>query len=834
MPFTGQLGTANSKFGNITLGVASGLGDEPFGFDAHVLTSSLVRVPFTRKVAETSALDVTKYVLTVIGTGIVPAILSARFFDETRRAVVLTLEKALTYSVSYTLQVDGVASDEGEVLFGLARNFVANVQDPPKVLGAFQSRNKMVDVVFDRSVGPTSVASTFEIRDASLPGPGASMTQVPWAAEDIPEDTLRLELPGGTPTADGFEIDFFDVVDSSLNVETGTVPLTLALGSAPPYALADLDQAQIVDAAIVGGDFEFRRFAIVRVFFNQPVNVSSNFPEGDVSAWESGPHPVVDTLNEVTAADAFNLATLLTLLADFKAKFNSHIQGLRFHLKEDVNNLISTADPTDETEAVDFINEAQPKLRSHFLNTDAVIHAYMDTSLDFTPLTATVGNLGLSNAIANQTLKGKFNSHQEEERSLFFLTRSPGFFNKVRRRYDTATGFPVRSAYAWWGDFHLFMASPVSTCRLEINAPASEGGSSMSSGDFTGNVVARSLSRSALVQSSLVDPERAVELQTTGELDVPSQSSVRVFRPGGEEAVTGRLVAAASLWSLMTNLNMLIVAFNEHRTVTGSSAGHQIQDNDNLISAGSGAQTATVENASAAANNFKTSLNRHVTNDGEAYHIHADPRVVVAPDADDIESLTLLVRDIRDKFLDHNQNGPHQRPGHIAYNASLYDVLRIEVEGMVDRETYSVEGSVRHSFLFLPAPGELGTEYPFQTGTTTRFVGERKFSDLDLDEEFTAVATRPSLASALSKSGLFLRDDGVRLESDSAEIYFSKPMRQVPLDATNLALAGGSTLQKEASWVDETRASVRVVNMTAIPHTLTAVGLTDSSGNPVY
>ena len=833
MPFTGQLGTTNSKFGNIVLGVASGLGNEPFGFDSHVLTSSAVRVPYTRKVVESSALDIGNYVLTAItGTAVVPAILSARFFDETRRAVVLELERALTYSADYSLQVDNVASDEGEVMFGLVRNFAANVQDPPKVLGAFLSDHERVDLVFDRSVGPTSVASTFEIRDASLPGPGVSMVQVPWAAEGIPEDTIRLELPGGTPTADAFEIDFFDVVDSSLNEESGTVPLTLALGSSPPYSLADLGQAQIVDAAVVGGDFEYFRFGIVRVWFSEPVALSQGSPEPQVSAWESGPHPVVDTLNEVTAPNAFSLPTLMTLLADFKAKFNSHIQDTRFHLKADAPNVILTADPVDEATAVDFINEAQAKLKSHFINTAAVVHTYADTSLDFSPINAVIGNLSLSYSLANNRLKAYFNSHVEEERSLFFVVVASGIFNKVRVRYTASSGYPVRSAYTWFADLHLRMASPVSTVRIEANILSVEGSTSVSSGDFTGNVVARSLAGSASVQSHLVVPERAVEIRTSGEMEVATQSSIRVFRSDGSEVVTGSLTVAASLQSLMTNINMLILAFNLHRFA--ASAGHQLTDSDNIISAGAAAQVATVENASVAANNLKANLNWHLTNNEDAYHIHVDPRRVTAPDADDLESLTRLVRDVRDTYLDHNQNGPHSRPGYVIYNASLYDVVRVEAGAMVDGETYSVEGSVRHSYLFLPAPGELGISYSFQTTGTIRYVGERRFSELELDEEFTAVATRPSLASTLSKSGLFLRDDGVRLESDSAEVYFSKPMRRVPLDSSNLVLAGGSTLQKETDWVDEFRASVRVVNMTAVSHTMTAVGLTDEAGNPVY
>jgi len=209
-------------------------------------------------------------------------------------------------------------------------------------------------------------------------------------------------------------------------------------------------------------------------------------------------------------------------------------------------------------------------------------------------------------------------------------------------------------------------------------------------------------------------------------------------------------------------------------------------------------------------------------------------------DASDFDTAYILIDDIIRTFLRHNRgarhNGlaPHWLPGFRVFNVPYGTVLRTDVPSMLDGASHEVVGSVRGTYFINHAEGELGVLLPSTDPDNRVWLGERKFHDLSLSVSFIGVSTRPSLASAVSKSGLMLRDDGVRFESDMVEVYFSKPMRRIELDLSNLTLSGGSTLQKESGWMDERTAAIQVVNMTAIPHSLTASGLTDEAGNPVY
>ena len=844
MPFTGQLGTPNSQFGNIVFGVVTGLGLEPFDVEVHVLTSSHIRVLFTRKVTEDTALVSTNYLLTSLalpGTAVVPAIEAVEFFDETRRSVTLILDKPLTYSTDYSLQVDAVRNDEGEVMAGIVRNFTANVQDPPRALGAWQSKRGAVDVLFDRSVGPTSGSATFEIRDASLPGPGVAMAQLPWAAEDIPETTLRLTLPGGTPVASAFEIDFVDVTDESLNEASDTVPLTLALRSSPPYSLADLEQLQITDASVMGVSDDFLGYGIVRVYFNGPVLDATT--ELNWAAFQSGPHPEDPSAGVVTAPDATTLPSLLALLSDYKAKFNAHLVEAQIHLQDDADNTITLADPTDQTEATLFIADVQSK---HLAHLDALrMHLYPDVVNTFNEINVYPGmpNEGvLTRAIANQSLKAKFNAHLQDEYPITqFVWPWGGALYKIEdwSVYGTNRHHETRSPYTLFADLHLVLRTHVASVRLEATLTSEDGFSTTTPADFTGSIVARPGNAVPIHMSTLVETDRAVEVTFDHDLILPGPDSVDVLDEDGRSAGSGPVRVTSNIPDLQRALKHVMNAYRWH--LGGSGAGHQKTDNQNTLStAGTEAPNLpTLQALMESANEFRDLLTSHMGNSGGEWHEHPDPNVIRTNYASDFETVFTLIDNVIRTYLRHNggasHNGqaPHTTPGFRIFNAPYLTVLRAEALSMLDGSPHEAVGDVRGTYYENHVEGELGVLIPpFMSSPIP--VGERKFHNVSLSVPFTGVATRPSLASVVSKSGLASTDEGVRLGSDMVKAFFSKPMRQVILDTSNLALSGGSTLQKESSWIDDRVASIQVVNMTAIPHTLTAAGLTDEAGNPVY
>lgn len=829
MAFTGKLGTKSSYLGNIVLGIADGLGVGPLGFDVHVLSAYEIRVRFTVRVTD-SALDLGNYSLTSLappGTAVTPSIDDIRFQDEKQRAVILTVSPNMTTGTDYSLELTDVADETGDCLVNVARNFTANVPAPPKALGAFQSKRGFVDIVFDKPVGPYSSGATFGIRDATVPGPGVPMAQTAWAAEDVPEDTLRVSIPGGTPGASRYAIEFSGVTDESVNSSSGFVLLTLSIRSSPPFSLADLLQFQIVDAYVLGVDAEFLRFGIVRVFWNGPADVDTVSPESQFSAFQSGPHPEPDELNDITAPDAVDLPTLITLCVDIKAKFNAHLVQEDVHLRDDLLNAVTSPDPVDLPGCIALLNEAQTSYLAHV--TDTNFHIYRDFQNEFVNVPIGAGNLALAISVANLSLKPSFNDHLLEEQEVAFVVPQSGVMGKVSdHAVEPSSSYDVRSAYSYFTDLHVGVISSLATVRIEASVMSQDTLSSTSTGDFTGNFTARAHAGPAAVQSHFVLPDESVELKVTGDLVLPNQSALSVVAPDLTELNVGTVSVEAFLPTVTASLNFLIVAFNYH--ISGSSGAVHAQS-DLFNSVPAGVSSTDLGDVSDKANELKARMNSHVRNEQDPFHLHVDPRRVLSPDATDFPSLVRLLDEMRTVYVRHNHEGPHLSPGIRVYNAGLFDVLRIETDEMVNGTEYVLRGRIRSSALQLPGNGELGQVSP--TGAV-RFTGEVRFSDIDLDLDFTGCATSPAVASALPKSGLEVGETGeLVFESDQVEVYFSKPMHQVALDSSNLPVTGGGILQKESDWIDGRTASVRVVNMDPIPYTVVAVGLTDRAGNPV-
>lgn len=76
-------------------------------------------------------------------------------------------------------------------------------------------------------------------------------------------------------------------------------------------------------------------------------------------------HTNADTTNTVTAADAVDLATAITLANQLKARYNSHRSQASVHANNDATNATSSADSTDQSSLNTLLNELKTDINAH-------------------------------------------------------------------------------------------------------------------------------------------------------------------------------------------------------------------------------------------------------------------------------------------------------------------------------------------------------------------------------------------------------------------------------------------------------------------------------------
>lgn len=830
MAFTGRLGTQNSRLGNIVLGIVDSFGLGTFGFVVHQTGARQIRVLFDVPVIESAIVD-GSFVLSSTAppfTSIVPAILSIEFFDETRTSVVLNLSLSLTTSVTYSLQAFGIEDADGETVSSAARNFVANVRDPPHVLGAYLSRRGCVDVVFDRPVGPFSPEVTALVFDPAG-GPAASMILLPWDSELVlPDTAIRMAFPVVMPVGNQLSLDISDVFDESHNTFFGVTEIELALRSPLPYDYSKITQLQITDAYVADVSNDLIKTGTVRVFFNCPVGNATDQINWDCT--QDGPHVRTDSINAITAPPASDLGTLIALMNDFKAKYNAHAVTAGVHLKNDLSDLVTSPNASDLQTATDLLNEAQQKLLSHFTATG--VHEYDDIFNTFTSIIVPPFSLGFAISVANGNLIPAYEGHIAAEYPLVFSAQFPpeiGTIADLSHMSISSPGapktFPAVSPYTYFADLHFVMNSYRPNVNIKATLTSDEGGSVTNPADYTGSIVARSGGSPAIFVSDSERVDVSISATFDREVVLDSSSSVEFLQDGGIPLPGSGASATASMPGLFWALNQLVFAYATHIQASPSvGAGHQNTDITNIPSY---ATEPTLESMIAAANSLTDALNAHMSS--EFYHYQQDGDLVRPPVASDEDTLIAVVDRIRSKFLAHNfRLGVHASPGWRIFSARLYDTVRVSSPSMKDGAEYVLSASFRSSY-HDNSSGEL------VTGT---FDGRRFGKDFFAGESFqipiSGSAYKPSIASALPRTGIVSTPDGPRLGTDVIEVFFSKPMRRVPLDSTKLVLTGGTITFVEADWEGSKSAVIEVSNMTSTTYSLQAVGLTDEAGNPVY
>lgn len=806
--FTGIPGSPNAVYGNVVLGAVSNFGATAPGMLAHQIEATKVRLVFGEPLTS-SALSPARYVLASLaapGTAVVPSIRSVAFGDESRSSVVLELFDPLTTGTDYSVEANGIWTESGFQIQSLGRNFTANVHAPAIAYGAFLSKRGAVDVLFDRDVGPNSAAATFQIRDA-VGGPAVAMTQLAWGGESIPAGTLRLQLPPGMPTADSFVIEYAAVRDDSLNQSSGSVPLTLALRSPAPYDYADLTQLQIIDAFVTDVSSDYLQAGTVRVFFNAPTYA------GDPLNWTvsaKGAHRNADTVNPVTAPDAFDAPTLLTLVNQFKARFNAHLAIELVHLAPASADFISMPDAMDLPTAYALINEAQAKLAAHFLRER--VHSYKDTVNAL--VIGDVNTFGHAVAVANISLKGKFNSHMAATYPMQ-LSGAYYFLGQVSS-YASSGFWQVRGPHTWYADLRVRMDQDAIPVLVTASVTSEDGGSSTNPADYTGSIEARPLSDGARLQSVLVEPDSGLVARFDRQAELQGGDRVAVTGPGGQvrSSAVSRTSYPVAMWAYNNAVFALLWHFD-------NASIHQVQDLSHFVGP-SDLATPDVATSIPVVNNIKAVLNAHMSS--SVYHFGADFDLVTAPDATDEASLIVLMEAVRDAVASHDVIvGPHRAPGYRIVSAPYHDLLVVRAPAMRDLAEHRLTGRAHDRYEYN------GIYKPVSDGQFSV-----RGREVVLDAPFVGRATRPSLASALPRPGLVLTSSGPRLESDFVEVWFSKDMAAVELTPATLPLTGGSVVQGPASWTGPRTAKIQIQRMAAVAYNLQAVGLTDDAGNPVY
>jgi len=815
MAFTGRLGTPNSRFADIVFAAVDGFGPAAPDFQAHQLTSRRFRVLFNLQVTE-SALSAAAYSLSAVGSGTVPPIVSVTWYDETHDSVVIEVSAPLTTSAQYTVSVSSVEGSDGDFVLSAAKNFTANVVDPPRARGAFLSKRGHVDVLFDKPVGPYSSGASFSIRDASG-GPAVAMTQAAWGGEGIPETTLRLQIPAGVPTANAFVISTSAVEDYSQNTSAEDVPLTLVLRSPAPYSYADLTQLQLTDAFVTDVSSDFLRTANVRVFFSCPVQGATS--RGSWSVFAEAAHRRTDDQDVLTAPPATDLPSLIVLLNDLKSVLNSHLRIDQVHLARATADLVTAPDASDLPTSVDLANALIGSLPGHMLRPR--VHVYLDTVNAVSLAPVPPGDLPAAVSAAN-ALALSYSGHLEEEYPLSFSEayQSPiGDITAYAEELVPDLCMDVEGPHTYYADLRVILDVERPSLRVEASLTSEDGGSSCSPSDYTGNIVARSADHPVTVLSSLVSVDEAVSLRTDRNVDSVSDSPLVIVGEDGVEIPTTPELAA-TLPSLLWAYNNALEAYRRH--IVPGAAGHQVDDDVNIVTPSDYAFL-PLASAMSGANDVRQKVMAHMAS--AIYHYHADPTAVTAPPATDLESFAVLVADLAYVLSSHLVRvGPHVFAGYRMVSAPVFDVMVLSSAHMRDGTESRARGSLmdHHVYNGLPV-----SPPPAQPAARSHLV--------PVDLPFVALAVRPSLASALPQSGLsFDPVRGPKLEADAVQAFFSKPMREVPVTPANLSFTGGSIQFIGSGWVSPSLASVAVTRMENIPYSLVASGMTDVAGNEVY
>ncbi len=646
-PFTGQLGTQLSELGNIVPGLAGTFAPLPFGFQAHVLNASQVRVVYTTQVDDSALATGAYTVLAVSGPvpNFLPTVVEVEFYDSDQYSVVLTMNQSMTFSTVYSMSVIGVMAQNGNEVTSNSSNFVANVPDPPLPIGAFQTARGDLDLCFNYSVGPTSPAATATLEGFNEDGSSAGtspLDRLPWNSS-IPTNCIRFQITT-VPTAYSYVVSYSNVFDSSYNSGAGAVPLTIASRAPLPYGFTTIMEAQIIDGwvdalsnAASGPDV-----AYLNIYFSCPM-----YGPDVVNAtnWTVAVNNVlipilsIENHSSVTGGTTFAAVDSRTYFAKLKVPATSSSTAYIIGASIRSEDLAYTTSPFDYTGTITLMPLNSPPRVLSALVDDNALSLRFDKGIGF-PDSTTLSVKGISNPLIG---------------SIDAVTNNGGLIQiQTTSTNGLATGTTV------------VIAGVEGT--VEANGRW-------------------------VITASVTNPRQFTLVGST---------FVHTYTGGGiVSLLTGTanvtsIELSSTLQSLFLVVEDLMNSFYDHNNPP-YGAGHVTPDTVNFF-VPSDFPVTTLASTLTALNRYRDVYYSH--SQSTIYHNFADPNPVLLPYAVDIPSAVTLASALISSFTKHNANvGVHFYAGIAVFSANLLDTLVLGFEGLQNGAQYMVSTSLQNVFI---------------------------------------------------------------------------------------------------------------------------------------
>ena len=877
---------------------------------AHQFQARTIRIEFGTKVSD-NALDVSNYALSAVTLGAATSsVASVSFYDSKHDSVVLHLANGLTDTSTYSVSVSGVKDSGGITIPTVASNFVATVKDVPSVLGAYLSQVGCIDIVFDRPVGAYSTAAGASI----VPDGGASyaLSLITWNSSIAPDNIVRFQLNGSMVAGSSFQVNYTSVCDASLNLSNGSVLLTLPSNLPLPISYGALTSISLADAWVDAYVPALGK-AYVNVSYAIPALQSSVTNLSNHSFNTPSAHVHTDTVNTESSV-ASNSATLISLVNDFKTKFNAHISDPQVHVvpaptaasladviritnelrnifnihilnttvhnnpdksdvvtvplatdlagciavltslntkfnthrtassvhpSNDTYSVVTSPTPTTLASAAKFVDELRTMMQMHFRTP---WHIVPDTSID--PVGYSLPSIICPNASNDYSstalvmeIQMKYLAHLQTKSHIYNDLYHTIIVQHVNAG-DYANAFPVMNALVVKYNAHLGSTYPITlssiydnqtnsasilsadpasfAVQFEISVPdlpfmdlnfatttqSSDSLSTTNTGNSTGSVKARALLKDPVILDIRSTPGM-VALTFDKEMSIPKLQDISITTSAGSPVRLRDVRLYSTVRTLENFTRCLVDSHNRHL----NSTPHRVLDILDVVATFPSTSFAQII---LSLNAVRSAFNAHVTStDYHEGYPAAD--AVKSPAATDMDSAVALAAELSESIRRHNLDGSHHTdPGADTLLWKLFDVLLIEYDEVVDGTSCTIKA---HLARRLRADHGANQVIPFQT--TAHFV---------------TASRRPRISASIPRSAV---ESGI-LGRDTVDIFFSKPMRNVPIDSSNFTVTGPSGLViSDARWTGDQTASIDVTGMISASYSMSMSGISDKPGNAI-
>jgi hypothetical protein len=810
MVFTGQLGVNQSQLGNLVLGVVDSFELESVGFKLLPLSSKEVIVIFSHPMTD-SVLNLDSYNLSS-DLSYVPQIFGVTRHGSGFNQVVLSLSGDLTYDGSYFVQLNGVYDVEGNAATGNPQTFVSKTNVFPVPLFASLGRVGTIDISFDRPVGPYSSLALASVQDASLPGPGVSMTPTVWSAEGLPDNVIRFVFPISIPSADQYRVDLVDVSDISSNKYVGSVSFSPLSRATLPNTYSSLTSIQISDA------FIYRQAPILdlltlRIIFNIQTDHGSVTNPDNWTVQQIGPHSSSGSIDNEALSDCVDEASAVYLLNDLKSKYNLHVLRYVVHSDIDQLDIVITPDATNLSDAPELLMSIHEHFVSH-INKTGVIHSYEDATL--TPYLNLSTNSEIFKSI--NLLKKCFNSHISSYRSLDFHELVPSFVGKITDRASIGRVTYDDGPFKFFVDLNVKSNVRASSYTVSCSVNDSSFTTQTNPADVTGNI---SFSE-RISHFTTRTPNRGLQFMVGSPTVVTDFFAYSISGKSTTDVST-----EPSFSDAVSSYYDLLLFYHLH--ITPGFTGHLIDDTTHIITSDDYPLSFDLDSVLTAFTSFKSKVFGHMPG---AYHTNPGPTDFI-PDPVDLQSLKFAIQSLRDAFISHNMSGSYVSPvgitptlfGHHLFPGYPGILSTTDTRVNVNCGDFT-SGTVSYCcnfplVVFNQKTGSDGTRHSLS------------FGSLEVE------GPRPSTSGAVFSSGIYYIVDKLggmkrKLSQDSIEITFSEGMYRSDLVDSNFSVLPNTVRVTDFKWKDDRSILLNVSNVQKVQYEISVSGLFNKLLNPIY